>query len=240
MCSAGGDRDHFGEGAVTVQYMPPERYRAFTERKELRAVFSYDIWALGVCLFRLMGDTPLFTSDVEALEQLKKVLTGDTSFLQQRLQSLPRAVQRFLSSMLEVHAVDRPGQASELLQRAFFAGGATVACEKLATSNMSNTKSIVAFDAFDMDLKNLGITVFLSPAYEKYVETRIHEIRELIKLRLPIPKEVEVSKRLVEGGIRKKVKLSFLCKVRTSDGNHGRLRRCTELVVSKLFFTSST
>ena len=131
-CDFASGRD-FGEDLdmfATPQYCPPEFCWAVTRNVSVKAHFSFDIWSLGICLYRLMQGDEFFVSDEDALEVFGKSKKFQQKIIEQFVESRIRTItnepaQRLLRDCLQVSHTDRP-TADTLSNRALFKGGATV------------------------------------------------------------------------------------------------------------------
>ena len=118
--------------------MPPELAQSQKSKASLPAHLSFDIWSLGISLFRMLTSGDFFHSDDEALMFLSMNTALDTyvsSRLQQTLGSggAPQSGEQeihLLTDMLKSDASARPN-CEALLGRAFFRGGATVNMARL-------------------------------------------------------------------------------------------------------------
>ena len=127
-----GVRSDLARFGVTPQYAPPERVAAFyaKKNKNLKAHSSYDIWALGVCLYRILAGTDLFASESEAWDKLQQCVLEPnlfrSQFLEEKLiKNCNESAARLLKDMLTVKCALRP-TANNVLGRALFRGGSTL------------------------------------------------------------------------------------------------------------------
>ena len=136
--------DDMARFGVTPQYAPPERVVVFYGAKsktagpqELRAHNSYDMWALGVCLYRILAGFDLFDSEETAWDELQDSFLHPEVFEKQlrheKLSPVERrneSAARLLKDLLVVNPALRP-TANKVLGRALFRGGSTINAKSL-------------------------------------------------------------------------------------------------------------
>lgn len=85
--------------------MPPE---TFTTVGEFNNEEAFDVWCMGVCLYKLFtgGNVPIFVGD-SAEEKIEKIIAGAFNKEAEEYQALPEAARELIEKLIEVDKEQR-------------------------------------------------------------------------------------------------------------------------------------